>query len=114
MESVEEKKAVGESSGATLEKEVHDTLKIIKMSDYRIVYQLLQTPLKISMLALLMNSSDHRESWMRVLDQAFIESDMLVDQFSSMVGNIMSCNNLSFCNDELPDEFPVDTQFYTH
>ena len=41
---------------------------------------------------------------MRVLDQAFMESDMPLDQFSSVVGNITSFNNLSFCDDELPDE----------
>ena len=41
VENVEPKKAVGESSGATLEKEVDDILKIIKMSDYKIVDQLL-------------------------------------------------------------------------
>ena len=81
-----------------------DILKIIKMSDYRIVDQLLQTPSKISILALLMNSSAHRESLMRVLDQAFVESDMPIDQFSSVIGNIISCNNLSFCDDEFPDE----------
>ena len=68
VEEVEPKKAVGESSGATLEKDVDDILKIIKMSDFRIVDQLLQTPSKISILALLMSSSSHRESLMRVLD----------------------------------------------
>ena len=39
------KRAIGETSGATLEKEVDDILKIIKMSDYKIVinyYRLLQ------------------------------------------------------------------------
>ena len=29
---------------------------------------------------------------------------MSFDQFSSVVGNITSCNNLNFCDDELPDE----------
>ena len=51
-----------------------------------------------------MNSSAHRESLMRVLDQAFMESDMSLDQFSSVVGNITSCNNLSFCDDEFPEQ----------
>ena len=51
-----------------------------------------------------MNSSAHRESLTRVLDQAFVESDMTIDQFNSVIGNITSCNNLSFCDDELPDE----------
>ena len=81
-----------------------DIFKIIKMSGYIIVDQLLQTPSKISILSLLMNSAAHKESLMRVLDQAFVESDIPVDQFRSVVGNITSCNNLSFCNDELPDE----------
>ena len=75
-ENDEPKKTAGETSGATLEKEVDDILKIIKMSDYKIVDQLLQTPSKISILALLMNSPAHRESLMRVLDHAFVENDM--------------------------------------
>ena len=41
---------------------------------------------------------------MRVLDQAFVETDGPVDQFSSVVGNITSFNNLSFCDDEFPYE----------
>ena len=41
VESVEPKRAVGESNSATLEKDVDDILKIIKMSDYRIIDQLL-------------------------------------------------------------------------
>ena len=76
---------MGESSGTTLEKDVDDLLKIIKMSDYTIVDQLLQTPSKLYILALLMNSFSHRESLMRVLDQAFMESDMPLDQLSSVV-----------------------------
>ena len=94
---------MGESSGTALEKDVDDFFKIIKLSDYKIVDQLFQTPSKISILALLMNSSAHRESLMRVLDQAFMESDMPLDQFNSVVGNITSCNKLSFYDDEFPD-----------
>ena len=81
-----------------------DILKIIKMSDYKIVDQLLQTPSKIFILSLLMNSAAHRESLRRVLDQAFMEYDIPLDQFNSVVGNITSCNNLRFCNDEFPGE----------
>ena len=74
------------------------------MSDYEVMDQLLHTPSKISIIAFLMNSSAHRESLMRALDQAFVESVMSLDQFNGIVGNIISCNNLSFCDDELPDE----------
>ena len=46
VENDDPKKATGETSGATLEKEVDDILKIIKMSDYKIIDMLLQTPSK--------------------------------------------------------------------
>lgn len=39
-----------------------------------------------------------------MLDQAFVEQDVTVDQFTSVVGNITSCNGLGFCDEELPDE----------
>ena len=41
---------------------------------------------------------------MRVLDQAFMENDMPLEQFSSVVWNITSCKNLTFSDDELPNE----------
>ena len=40
-ENDEPKRTAGKTRGATLEKEVDDILKIIKMSDYKIVDQLL-------------------------------------------------------------------------
>ena len=68
------------------------------------VEQLLQTPSKISVLSLLMNSEAYREALQRVLEQAFVEHDVMVDQFDHIVANITSCNNLSFCDEELPKE----------
>ena len=41
VERTKSKKSVGESSGAALEKDVDNLLKIIKMSDYKIVDHLL-------------------------------------------------------------------------
>ncbi|KAI5436301.1 hypothetical protein KIW84_022682 [Lathyrus oleraceus] len=40
----------------------------------------------------------------RVLEQAFVEHDVTVDQFDHIMANITSCNNLSFCDEELPEE----------
>ncbi|KAI5396975.1 hypothetical protein KIW84_062973 [Lathyrus oleraceus] len=40
----------------------------------------------------------------RVLEQAFVENDVTVDQFDHIVANITYCNNLSFCDEELPEE----------
>src|ERR1051325_6440232 len=81
-----------------------DLLKIIKMSDYKIVEQLLQTLSKISILALLMNSLAHKESLMKVLDKAFADYHVPLETFNSVVRNITACNNLSFSDEEFPAE----------
>ncbi|KAI5442896.1 hypothetical protein KIW84_011794 [Lathyrus oleraceus] len=49
-------------------------------------------------------SGESREALQRVLEQAYVEHGVTVDQFDHIVANITSCNNLSFCNDELPEE----------
>ena len=38
------------------------------------------------------------------MEQACVEHDVTVDQFDHIVANITSCNNLSFCDEELPEE----------
>ncbi|GAU51875.1 hypothetical protein TSUD_416600 [Trifolium subterraneum] len=80
-----------------------EVLKMIKRSEYKIVDQLLQTPSKISILSLLLNSDAHREALMKVLDQAYVDHDVTLGQFGSIVGNVTACNNLSFSDEELPE-----------
>ncbi|KAI5434870.1 hypothetical protein KIW84_021624 [Lathyrus oleraceus] len=81
-----------------------EVLRLIKKSEFNIVEQLLQTPSKISVLSLLMNSKAHREALQKVIEQAYVEHDVTVDQFDHTVANITSCNNLNFCDEELPEE----------
>ncbi|KAI5418536.1 hypothetical protein KIW84_042967 [Lathyrus oleraceus] len=40
----------------------------------------------------------------KVLEQAHMEHDVTVDQFDHIVANVTSCNNLSFCEEEIPEE----------
>ncbi|GAU38495.1 hypothetical protein TSUD_64750 [Trifolium subterraneum] len=101
-----EKTQIPDSSG-TGERVYEDSdeiLKMIKRSEYKIVDQLLQTPSKISILSLLMNSDAHRDALMKVLDQAYVDHDVTLGQFGSIVGNITACNNLSFSDEELPEK----------
>ncbi|KAI5389144.1 hypothetical protein KIW84_074698 [Lathyrus oleraceus] len=93
----------GESSDAKANDD-DEVLRLIKRSEFNMVEQLLQTPLKISVLSLLMNSEAHREALQRVLEQAFVEHDVTIDQFDHIMANITSCNNLSFCDEELPEK----------
>ena len=56
------------------------------------------------MLSLLLSSEAHREALQKVLEQAFVEPDVTVNQFDSIIGNITACNNLGFSDEELPEE----------
>ncbi|KAI5408538.1 hypothetical protein KIW84_054402 [Lathyrus oleraceus] len=56
-----------------------EVLRLIKKSEFNMVEQLLQTPSKISVLSLLMNSEAYREAFQKVLEQAYVEHDVTVD-----------------------------------
>ncbi|XP_050897461.1 uncharacterized protein LOC127104315 [Lathyrus oleraceus] len=77
---------------------------LIKKSDYKVVDQLHQTPSKISILSLLLNSQAHREALLKVLAQAHVTQSITVDQFDGVVANITACNTLSFSGEELPED----------
>ena len=95
---------IGQSSGTSINPDFDEVLKLIKKSEYKVVDQLMPTLSKISMLYVLLNSDAHREALMRVLDQAFVDHDVTTDQFGGIVANITACNNLSFSDEELPEE----------
>ncbi|KAI5445921.1 hypothetical protein KIW84_013956 [Lathyrus oleraceus] len=81
-----------------------EMLRLIKKNEYNVVDQLLQTPSKISVLSLLLNSEPHREALQKVLDVAYVDHDVTIEQFDSIVANITACNTLSFCDADLPEE----------
>ena len=56
-----------------------EVLKLIKISEFNVVEQLLQTPSKIFVLSLLMNSEAHREALQKVIEQAYVEHDVTMD-----------------------------------
>ncbi|XP_050919812.1 uncharacterized protein LOC127137388 [Lathyrus oleraceus] len=94
----------GDSSDWKVKDDNGELLRMIKKSEFNIMEQLLQTPSKISILSLLINFKAHQEALQKVLQQAYVEHDVTVDQLVHIVANITSCNNLSFCDEELPEE----------
>ena len=48
-------------------------------SEYNVVDQLLQTPSKIYVLSLLMNSEPYREALQRVLQVAYVDHDVTIE-----------------------------------
>ncbi|KAI5437176.1 hypothetical protein KIW84_023336 [Lathyrus oleraceus] len=87
-----------------IKEDCDEMLKLVKRSEYNVVDHLLQTPSKISVLSLLLNLEPHREALQKVLDVAYVDHDVTMEQFDSIVANITACNNLSFCDSDLPEE----------
>ncbi|KAI5402156.1 hypothetical protein KIW84_066564 [Lathyrus oleraceus] len=87
-----------------LNEDCDEMLRLIKKSEYNVVDQLLQTPSKISVLSLLLNSEPHREALQKVLDLAYVDHDVTIEQFDNIVANITACNTLSFYDSDLPEE----------
>ncbi|KAI5425472.1 hypothetical protein KIW84_031323 [Lathyrus oleraceus] len=71
-----------------LKEDCDEMLRLIKRREYNVVDQLLETPSKISVLSLLMNSEPHREALQRVLDVEYVDHDVTIEQFDSIVANI--------------------------
>ncbi|KAI5435561.1 hypothetical protein KIW84_022106 [Lathyrus oleraceus] len=102
--SVQKTPASSIGPSGTVNEESDEMLRLIKKSEYNVVDQLLQTPSKISILSLLLNSEPQMESLQRVLDLAYVDHDVTIEQFDSIVANITACNTLSFCDADLPEE----------
>ncbi|XP_050896908.1 uncharacterized protein LOC127103720 [Lathyrus oleraceus] len=89
---------------AVTREEAEEFLRIIKKSDYKVVDQLNQTPSKISMLSLLLNSEAHRNSLLKVLSATHITKDITIEQFDDVIACVTTGNFLGFNDDELPVE----------
>ena len=81
--------------------EANEFLKFIKHSEYSIVEQLHKLLAKISLLALMLNSEPHKEAMLRVLKQAYVSHNTLIDKINCLVGNIIMDNYISFSDDEI-------------
>ncbi|XP_031392705.1 uncharacterized protein LOC116204656 [Punica granatum] len=78
-------------------------MKIIKVSEYKVVEQMTKSPAHVSLLALLLISEPHREALLWVLTVAQVPKEMAPDMIEETVSSIFS-NTILFSNDELPSE----------
>ncbi|XP_016667508.2 uncharacterized protein [Gossypium hirsutum] len=84
------------------EKEAHEFLKFIKHSEYNIMEQLSKQPAQISVLSLLLNSERYRNTLLKVLNQAYVASNISVEKLDRWVNNLNADNFISFSDDEIP------------
>ncbi|EOY03805.1 Uncharacterized protein TCM_018989 [Theobroma cacao] len=76
--------------------------EFIKHSEYNVVEQLNRLPARISLLSLLLSSEPHRNSLMKILNQAYVDHDISVENLDYIVGNILVGNIISFSDEEIP------------
>ncbi|PKI73643.1 hypothetical protein CRG98_005964 [Punica granatum] len=85
------------------EEEAEAFMKIIRVSEYKVVEQMAKSPAQISLLALLLNSEPHREAFLQVLTAAQVPKGTPPDRIEETINSIFS-NTISFSDDELPSE----------
>ncbi|XP_019460104.1 PREDICTED: uncharacterized protein LOC109359865 [Lupinus angustifolius] len=93
-----------EDKGEVSNEEACEFLKFIKKSEYRVVDQLNRTPVRISILSLLMSSEPHRKVLMEILNCAYVSHDITTDKLGGIINNIVAGNYISFSDQEIPSE----------
>ncbi|XP_027067610.2 uncharacterized protein [Coffea arabica] len=78
--------------------------KIASSSTASAPVQLNKMSAQISMLDLLFSSDLHRDALLEVLTKAQIPIDILIDNFSHIVGNVLTAKQITFSDEELPVE----------
>lgn len=66
--------------------------------------QLSQTLSKISMLSLLLSLEAHIECMLKILSEAHVTKNIIIDQFDGVIANITASTCLGFSSEELPEE----------
>ncbi|XP_050876807.1 uncharacterized protein LOC127080532 [Lathyrus oleraceus] len=90
--------------GTCLSQEVEELLRLIRKSDYKVIYHLSQTPSKISILSLLLCSEAHRNALMKLLSSSFVPQNIIVNQLEGVMASISADSGLDFTDFDLPLE----------
>ncbi|RDX65960.1 hypothetical protein CR513_55327, partial [Mucuna pruriens] len=86
------------------EGEAHEFLKMIHHSEYEMLDQLHKTPAHISLLSLLINLESHLELLLKVLNDAHVPQDIILEKFGGIINNITASRHLSFSKEEVQTE----------
>ncbi|KAA3477880.1 hypothetical protein EPI10_011738 [Gossypium australe] len=95
-------RAEQESKRPVNKDEAHEFLRFIKHSEYNIVEQLNKQPAKISVLSLLLSSEPYRNALLRVLNQAYVPSNVPIEKLDRWANNLNADIFISFSDDEIP------------
>jgi len=76
----------------------------MKMADYEVIDQLRKFPEQVSLLALLMNSTEHQKVLIKTLNEAYVPVETSVEQLERMAERFFAINQISFSKNDLPPE----------
>ncbi|XP_070017821.1 uncharacterized protein [Nicotiana sylvestris] len=74
------------------------------MADYEVIDQLQKFPEQVSLLALLMNSTEHQKILIKTLNEAYVPVETSVEQLERMTERFFAINQISFSKNDLPPE----------
>ncbi|XP_070018124.1 uncharacterized protein [Nicotiana sylvestris] len=74
------------------------------MADYEVIDQLRKFPAQVSLLSLLMNSTEHQKVLIKTLNEAYVPVETSVEQLERMAERFFAINQISFSKNNLPPE----------
>ncbi|XP_019240025.1 PREDICTED: uncharacterized protein LOC109220021 [Nicotiana attenuata] len=84
--------------------EAEEFFRKMKMADYEIIDQLWKSPSQVSLLSLLMNSTEHQKVLIKTLNEAYLPIETTVEQLERMAERFFAVNQISFSKNDLPPE----------
>ncbi|XP_075080202.1 uncharacterized protein LOC142165737 [Nicotiana tabacum] len=76
----------------------------MKMADYEVIDQLREFPAQVSLLSLLMNSTEHKKVLIKTLNEAYVPVETSIEQLERMAKIFFAINQISFSKNDLPPE----------
>ncbi|XP_019242027.1 PREDICTED: uncharacterized protein LOC109222075 [Nicotiana attenuata] len=76
----------------------------MKMADYEVIDQLRKFPEQVSLLSLLMNSTEHQRVLIKTLNEAYVPVETTIEQLERMAERFFAVNQISFSKNDLPPE----------
>ncbi|XP_070025493.1 uncharacterized protein [Nicotiana sylvestris] len=84
--------------------EAEEFFRKMKTAGYEIIDQLRKSPAQVSLLSLLMNSTEHQKVLIKTLNEDYVPIETTVEQLERMAERFFTINQISFSKNDLPPE----------
>nr|XP_016514663.1 PREDICTED: uncharacterized protein LOC107831416 [Nicotiana tabacum] len=84
--------------------EAKEFFRKMKTTDYEVIDQLRKSPSQVSLLSLLVSSTEHQKVLIKTLNEAYVPIETIVEQLERMAERFFAINQISFSKNDLPPE----------